>query len=181
MKKLLMVALAMVSGTSFASSIESASSASRSGLYIGGDIGRTNLTGSAGKSSSSNQYGLLGGLDLYTSQSTVLPTTFAVEVGVNRSKLEKGSPFYNYKLSFVPKIYLNSNLGLIGRIGYGMSNFKNGVESNIWSEKFKRSVNFGIGVEYQLTPEISARLTFDQSRKSGLKQNSTLAALTYKF
>lgn len=178
MKKLLILAITLASTSAFAAPNET----TKNGVYFGADLGRTTLKGTNGQQSRSNEYGLVAGFDLYTIQGIDNPTvTFAFEAGVKRFKLQKGSSNTSVNVNFVPKIYLKSNLALLGTVGYQVTNFGNLSATEDWAKNFKRSLNLGIGVEYQITPELSARLTVDQSKKSNVKQNSTFATLSYKF
>ena len=186
MKKLSVLALALISTAVFAGSDDSASNTAKNSPYIGVEAGNLSVSGDGISKTNQGKYGIFGGVDLVTYQGLFVPTTLAVEgelatSRLNSSTFNSGINLTNLSLELVPKLHINNNLSFIGKFGVSYDHLSGTNSGSGWSSNSQTSFKSGLGLEYQFTPQISARLTVDSSKKSGPTQNSTLLGVAYKF
>ena len=136
-------AAALLAVTSFAAS------AAEPSFYVGGDVGSSKKTGI----NSETSYGVFGGYKF--------DENFAVEAGFRRlgNWEEDGidDKVTQLSLSVLGSVPVDEQFSVYGRLGY------NRVEEKFLGEKaHENKALFGLGVSYQITKEISARVEWQR-------------------
>ncbi|KQZ39800.1 outer membrane beta-barrel protein [Duganella sp. Root1480D1] len=126
-----------------------AASAAEPSFYVGGDVG----TSKPKDVKSETSYGVFGGYKFNDN--------FAIEAGLRRlgNWKEDGidDKVNQFSLSAIGSLPVADQLSVYGRLGY------NRVEEKFEGEKESRNkALFGLGVSYQITKEISARVEWQR-------------------
>lgn len=139
-------------------------------FYVGGDVGTSKLDGESDRETG---YGVFGGVQINK--------FIGVEVGVRRLATidEDGvNGFYNqHSVSAIGTMPVGAGFNVFGRLGYN----RVAVKANVLGVKFRDHANrglYGIGVSYNFTPAIAARIEVQKPMSDLTNLN---AGVSYTF
>lgn len=139
------------------------------GRYIGFNAGRADFPGN----------GQGDAYSLYTGG--MWGQNFGLEFGARDFGRSNGREAYGFNLSAVARVPLTPAFSLFGKVGGLYSRTENaaGVKDNGWGE------TYGVGVDFNFTPRLTAVLEYDRSRVdfAGDKDhiNVTSVGLKYRY